>query len=316
MASETPKKLVDTDKCFACPTILQKKERVRLFGESKVDLPALLKSAINVNADVYKTSDLFICVKCYKRLVRFGKAKENLAVLQAEIKKDYLLTGEEKRRCKRLESTTDDERNEETFTSRKRLVFTQNVDQHEVPANRTVEALSPIAHTSSASHTMPAIIMNESSHTWTVSSTPIHPGFQQPTQSATPVNISVKYPSKTVKKILSPDFEMLGKALIHGPPSRIAKAIMKCKTINKLVVEQVLRTVSNEVAALCSRKNPSLLRLIKKEDLINFDLKLLCEEWEKRAPVFYTFLVACSSCGKTGQNVTGIPASELQVLCF
>jgi hypothetical protein len=36
MASETQKKLVDTDKCFACPTILQKKERVRLFGESKV----------------------------------------------------------------------------------------------------------------------------------------------------------------------------------------------------------------------------------------------------------------------------------------
>jgi hypothetical protein len=37
MASETPKKLVDTDKCFGCPTILQKKkERVRLFGESKV----------------------------------------------------------------------------------------------------------------------------------------------------------------------------------------------------------------------------------------------------------------------------------------
>jgi hypothetical protein len=36
MASETPKQLVDTDKCFVCPTILQKKERVRLFGESKV----------------------------------------------------------------------------------------------------------------------------------------------------------------------------------------------------------------------------------------------------------------------------------------
>jgi hypothetical protein len=48
MASETPKKLVDTDKCFACPTILQKKETVRLFGESKVggrDVASTLTSA-------------------------------------------------------------------------------------------------------------------------------------------------------------------------------------------------------------------------------------------------------------------------------
>jgi hypothetical protein len=54
MASETPKQLVDTDKCFVCPTILQKKERVRLFGESKVggrDVASTLTSAKEARRD-------------------------------------------------------------------------------------------------------------------------------------------------------------------------------------------------------------------------------------------------------------------------
>ena len=89
---------------------------MRVFGVSKVDIPALLKSAVNINTDAYEASDLFICVKCYKRLVRFGKAKENLDALQTDIKKDYFLTKEQQRRCKRLESTNDDERDEANFT--------------------------------------------------------------------------------------------------------------------------------------------------------------------------------------------------------
>ena len=56
---------------------------------------------------------------------------------------------------------------------------------------------------------------------------------------------------------------------------------MKCKPINKLVVEQVLRTVSNEVAALCSRKNPSLLK--KKGGLDQFRPQIIMRRMGKKS---------------------------------
>ena len=76
---------------------------------------------INVNA--YRTSDPFICLNCYKRVIQFGKVKEQLELINAEIMKNYLLTQEQRRRCKRLQNTN--ECNQQTVASRKRLAFTQ-----------------------------------------------------------------------------------------------------------------------------------------------------------------------------------------------
>ena len=92
------------------------------------------------------------------------------------------------------------------------------------------------------------------------------------------VNITVKYPSKTVSKTVDDAYKTIGKALLHGPPSRIATAVMKCAPIRTLVIEKVLDIVSKEVAELCSRKKPSLLRQTKKDDLVKFSLDQLCEE--------------------------------------
>ena len=47
------------------------------------------------------------------------------------------------------------------------------------------------------------------------------------TPSEIAVKISVNYPCKPVNKVLSKEYEALGKALVHGPPSRIATAVMK-----------------------------------------------------------------------------------------
>ena len=40
---------------------------------------------------------------------------------------------------------------------------------------------------------------------------------------------------------------------------------------------------------------PSLLRKTSKEDLQNFDLQKLCEEWQERAPIFYALLLNTAS---------------------
>ena len=48
----------------------------------------------------------------------------------------------------------------------------------------------------------------------------------------------------------------------------------------------VLRAVSNEVDNLCSKRDPSLLRKKEKDDLINYDMLKLCEEWKRRPQYF------------------------------
>ena len=117
------------------------------------------------------------------------------------------------------------------------------------------------------------------------------------------VNITVKYPSKTVSKTVDHIYKTLGKALLYGPPSRIATAVMKCAPVRKLVIEKVLNIVSKEVGELCSRKNPSILRQTKKDDLVKLSLDQLCEEWKRRAPLFYSILVT-SSATKSSRNTS------------
>mgnify|MGYP000385707415 CR=1 FL=1 len=77
------------------------------------------------------------------------------------------------------------------------------------------------------------------------------------TPSEIAVKISVNYPSKPVSKVLSKEYEALGKALVHGPPSRIATAVRKCAPLTHLVIEKVLRLLKTEVGDICSKKMPS-----------------------------------------------------------
>lgn len=90
----------------------------------------------------------------------------------------------------------------------------------------------------------------------------------------TKVNISVKYPcGKNYPKELKDDFSVLGKAIVHGPPKRIAKAVLKSDTLRQMVVEKVLELMTVQLNELCSRKRPSMLRANTKEEIVNFDFE-------------------------------------------
>ena len=138
----------------------------------------------------------------------------------------------------------------------------------------------------------------------TKSSPDIHPD-----SSSGCVHITVKYPSKTVSKTVDDAYKTIRKALLHGPPSRIATAVMKCAPIRTLVIEKVLNIVSKEVAELCSRKKPSLLRQTKKDDLVKFSLDQLCEEWKRRAPLFYSFRIVSSATKSTTSWLASVAVS-------
>ena len=125
--------------------------------------------------------------------------------------------------------------------------------------------------------------------------------------------LTVHYPSKTMNRTLSGSYLTIGKALAHGVPSQIANAVMKNPTLRNHVIENTLKIVSKEVAALCSQKNPSLLRKTWKtwkEDLAKFDLQDLCNEWKVRAPLFYSFLMT-SAVNKRTKECSWFPSMAI-----
>ena len=316
---ETPKKIVGNN-CFLCSIGLIPSARVRVFGKSSVDIPGLIENALETDISVFSSSDPFICSKCYKRLNRFGKIETDLRSIQNEIKEDYKKSVVRTKRLRRDSDETDVNTasrghltvQQPTGTAAKSLKFV-NISTTSTSSDITEKQdnlRTLLISEGHGGHTK-SIPVNEQDVPQTPSkeglffsppppslhltSTPIGGDLLPKTRTEPGVKITIQYQSKPVNRLLPSEYEAIGKALVYGPPQRIAKAVVKCKQLTTHVLQSVLRLVSSEVCDLCSRSNPSLLRKCGKEDLIKFDFQSLCEEWKHRAPIFYSFLMTCSS---------------------
>ena len=78
-----------------------------MFEKSLVDIEGLIKRALEIDVSVFSLSDPFVCMRCYKRLLRFGKIKSNLRSVQEEIKEDYKKGAVRTKRLCRDSSETD-----------------------------------------------------------------------------------------------------------------------------------------------------------------------------------------------------------------
>ena len=100
--AETPKKIIECDiKCFLCNVFTPSSaERVKIFRRSVVNLPSLIDLTVGEDIISYGSSgaDLFVCMNCYKRLIRFEKAKKNAEEIKEEM---YIIYQTMKRQIKR-----------------------------------------------------------------------------------------------------------------------------------------------------------------------------------------------------------------------
>ena len=99
----TPKKVVETDHCLICSTVVAKKEKLYIFGKSSIDFCEIIKSPLNVNVRNFSASEkLFICrAQCYQRLTKFKRALDNLKKAKSELEEVYKATVHRtKRLCK------------------------------------------------------------------------------------------------------------------------------------------------------------------------------------------------------------------------
>jgi len=335
--NETPRKVIESsEKCYLCSLSCLKNNRVFIFGKSTINICSILSSAIDVDVRKYSESaDLSICKNiCYKLVLRFNNSLDKCNNIKEEIKEKF--QSERQVRTKRLRSREESPKDSSKQSHHAELSKTTKVQRHCVAAKSlqfndtsttctssenslpveqciTVLDSSPFSLQPTSSlfmnqpKSLPDLAIAASSPLFC--STPVLSSKSAGTRDVVKgtVRMTIHHPSKSVTKTLDHTYEAVGKALFYGPPSRVATAVMNCEPIRKEVTKKVLRIVSKEVNSLCSRREPSILRKCEKNDLMNFDMQLLCQEWAQRAPLFHSFLLTCA-CSKSTANATWLPS--------
>ena len=183
---------------------------------------------------------------CYKRLLKFERATKKVL----ELKREILESFQGRQRAKRLFNAGDEQREQS------RVAGIQNFP---VPSTIRAKASKSLQFSAakdvcSESTTCVSPFSNDQGQFTGLTTltnvvfSPIHrvnplefrPQFytSTPISSSAPANhhvkVSVQYPSKIVnKKLQERTYENIGKALVHGVPSRIVGAIMNCLPVKK-----------------------------------------------------------------------------------
>jgi len=309
---ETPKKIAEsTTKCFICSSIPLSKNKVYIFGKTSADLAGIIRLSLEIDVNKYsEDSKLFVCRQCFQQLTKYERAAKKLQEIRQELLSTF--RNREQLREKRL-AREENRDNLETnvgdvqVSVSKCLRFSETshvnsaactsyptplAQSTPVPSGRQaflVPGVSPIVTKDSAG--FESVVGQGDSEGDLRHVSKDFPMWTPGCSDRTSVKLQVHYPSKNVNKTLVGSFQSVGKALAHGVPSQIAKAVMNCPTVRTHVVASVIKTVSKEVAGLCAKSKPSLLRRTSKDDLQNFAFEKLCEEWQERAPIFYAFLL-------------------------
>ena len=99
------------------------------------------------------------------------------------------------------------------------------------------------------------------------------------------VKLQIKYEKSARERILPKDLEQLGKALCRGTFKEISNVAFKHTNIKKEIMKLFLKSIAKESEEMCSRKNPSILRKTKREDIVNFSFDSFVDELKVKAPV-------------------------------
>ena len=108
---------------------------------------------------------------------------------------------------------------------------------------------------------------------------------------------------------------------------QMADSMFKIKPLKVEIIKCILRQLSRECADFSSKKSPSILRKNNTDDMRLLELKKVCDEFQERAPLFYSMLLTCAvpNGRKQTETIKWLPsvpyetsrsAADLQQICF
>ena len=274
---ETPKKVVEScNKCFICSSIPTSKNKVYIFGKTSTDLAGIIRSSLEFDVKKYhEDSNLFVCRQCFQQLTKYERAAKKLR----EIKQELLTAFRNREQLREKRLARDENRDDpETInngdvrvSAAKSLRFsTETSHVYSDPAACTsYTTRPPLAQSTPVPSSRQAFLftgispIQTKNNTFSDSLGDVHGDLRNVSKDfhlskpgcsdSTIVKLHVHYPSKNVNKTLVGSYQTLGKALAHGVPSQIAKAVMNCPTVRIHVLSSVIKAVSKEVSGLSAR---------------------------------------------------------------
>ena len=118
------------------------------------------------------------------------------------------------------------------------------------------------------------------------------------------VTVKVEWPSKDQERKLPEDLESLGKMLVRGTYKQIVCAAWKNISARIAITELIAKEIEKETTLLCSKKNPSILRMTDKTSMTSFSMDNVATEIKNRAPMFHSVLLAASVNSKSKSSST------------
>lgn len=260
--------------CILCFSILTKANDRNLVGNSKGQ-STISKEIEDLHFVVHSTSQ-HICRACLRTLQQRQNYKKKLDDINSNLLRQY----REKAGQKGLTVKT-------KAIAKRSLSFDQNEHPITLPTVREGES-THICSPSTAEYFQPKS-----------NSTPRRQAQHKnidnvSSPQGTTVSVKVQWKSKTASRILPEDLESLGKMLCRGTYTQVARAAWRCEKVREQIIILFLKEIDRECTAMCSKKNPSILRKTSKEDIVNFSLTKLDGELKERTPLLRSVLMAAS----------------------
>lgn len=286
--------------CVLCFSILKKKCDINLVkGKRSIDIAAEIEDFDFVVQPVSK----HICRPCLSVVSQRITHRQKLANLDAKLLNDYLikarangLTVKMKHSPKR--SLSDDfevrpTKSTEQCESSRPSAPEQSVHGSIVCESDDESSFRPVASSTPVKE-LPRVASSRPSSQVAYGNTPVVISNQSQNAHDTLVSVKVQWPSQTSDRILPADLCSLGKMMCRGTYTQIARAAWKNAKIREQLIMLFLKEIDKESCNLCSSKEPSILRMTKKNDILNFTMTKFEKELKERTPLLHSVLLTAS----------------------
>ena len=105
------------------------------------------------------------------------------------------------------------------------------------------------------------------------------------------------------------------KCLARKEYHKLASLLLSHPEIGKVVVDAVVRQMQLQCEVLVSTKFNSILRRKGKDDALQFNWESLLQEWEKQAPIFFSFIKS-AACTPAVRSAQPMPAKAIPPVCM
>ncbi|PFX13265.1 hypothetical protein AWC38_SpisGene22668 [Stylophora pistillata] len=248
--------------------------QLNLFTENNRDFLRRFRLVVNVKVENNSKISQVLCKKCYRAVLRYENVLSQSEELQ-EFRNNYKEVNRDVGELTRRKRCAKDSPCKSPRTAR----------TPSSPATKTFERVrNPKSQRKIISTTNDSAEGDEEAV------------FVGQPRNASPTEVRIYYPSGLVKKIISAEIDAsIVRQICSQEYNGVINSVWKHPELKTKIIDKIYVEINKESSALCSTKDPSILRKTKASDLIEFSDSTCEEELKGKAPILYGCLYNVAS---------------------